>query len=376
MIRVIKREDVRKRETILIKVLSIAIALVLASIFLAAIGYDPLKVFSGMVKGAFGSQNRVRQTIIYAIPLVITAIGVSVAFKMQFWNIGGDGQIFMGAFGATLVALNLSTLPKVLLLILMAIAAMVFGAAWASIAAVLRTRFNTNETIITLMLNYIALKFITYLQYDLLRDKNAMGFPKIPNFPNNAILPNLFNVHIGWIIAILLVVVFYIIMKHSKLGYEISVLGQSENTARYAGINIKRTVINAVLISGALCGLTGFIQASAVSGTLSIEVTGGVGYTAIIVAWLSNLNSVIIAIVAILFAALTEGGSYIQTAYGIPNAAAQVIQALILFSVLGSEFFTNYKIGFNKVNKDEEKSQGNIGGIIIEEKELAIGGEQ
>lgn len=363
MIRIIKREDVDKKETIFIKVISVVLALVLAGIFLAAIGYDPLRIFSGMVKGAFGSPNKVRQTIIYAIPLVITAIGIAVAFKMQFWNIGGDGQIFMGAFGATLVALNLSNLPKVILLILMAIAAMGFGGTWAAIAAILKTRFNTNETIITLMLNYIALKFITYLQYDLLRDKSAMGFPKIPNFPKNAQLPKLFNVNIGWIIAILLVTIFYIIMKHSKMGYEITVLGESENTARYAGINIKKTVVKAVLISGALCGLTGFIQASAVSGTLSIEVTGGVGYTAIIVAWLSNLNSLVIAVVAILFAALTEGGSYIQTAYGIPNAVAQVIQALILFSVLGSEFFTKYKIAFNKVKNNKELAIG--GGTVI-----------
>lgn len=361
MIRIIKREDIGKRDTILIKTLSIVLALVISGIFLAAIGYDPIKVFSGMLKGAFGSTNRIRQTIIYAIPLVITAIGIAVAFKMQFWNIGGDGQIFMGAFGATLVALNLSTLPKPVLLLLMAIAAIVCGALWASISAVLKTRFNTNETIITLMLNYIALKFITYLQYDLLRDKNAMGFPKIPNFSKSAILPKLFNVHIGWIIAIVLVVAFYIIMKHSKLGYEIAVLGESENTARYAGINIKKTVMRAVLISGALCGLTGFIQASAVSQTLSIEVTGGVGYTAIIVAWLSNLNSIVILVVSMLFAGLVEGGSYIQTAFGIPNAVSSVIQALILFCVLGSEFFTKYKVVLNKVNKSSEKETA-VGG--------------
>ena len=263
---------------------------------------------------------------------------------MQFWNIGGEGQILMGAFGAALVGLNLSTLPKPLLLLLMALSAIIFGALWAAISGILNIYFNTNETIVTLMLNYVALKFITYLQYDLWRDKKAMNFPKIASFKDNAILPRLFDIHIGWIIALLIVIVFYILMKHSKLGYEISVLGESKNTAKYAGININKTILTAIFISGALCGLTGFVQASAVSETLSTEVAGGAGYTAIIVSWLSNLNSLIIVPVALLFAGLVEGGAYIQTAFGIPNAAAAVIQALILFFVLGSELFVKYTL--------------------------------
>jgi len=344
LIRLIKREEISKMNSIKVRVIAVILALVVAGIFLALMSFDPMNVFPGMLKGSFGSPYRVRQTIIRAIPLVITAIGISVAFKMQFWNIGGDGQIFMGAFGAALVALNLSALPRPILLILMAISAMIFGAIWGAVAGVIKVYFSTNETIITLMLNYIALKFITFLQYDFWRDKKAMNFPKIANFSENAILPKVFNIHAGWIIAIIVVIIFYIIMKKSKLGYEIAVLGESKNTARYAGININKTILAAVCISGALCGLTGFIQASAVSQTLSVEVTGGVGYTAIIVAWLSNLNSIIILVVSVLFAGLVEGGSYIQTAFGIPNAAASVIQALLLFFVLGSELFIRYKV--------------------------------
>lgn len=348
MVRLIKREDVSKATRIKIMIFAIILALVIAGGFLGFLGYNPLDVFGAMLEGALGSPNRIRQTVINTVPLVVTAIGISVAFKMQFWNIGGEGQIFIGALGATLVALNAPTLSKPVLLLLMAAAALVFGAFWAAISGILKVYFNTNETIVTLMLNYIALKFITYLQYGPLRDKKAMNFPKIPSFSDNAILPNLFNVHIGWIIAIIIVIVFYIIMKHSKLGYEISVLGESQNTARYAGISINKTVLKAVCISGALCGLTGFIQASAVSQTLSTEITGGVGYTAIIVAWLSNLNSIAILIVSLLFAGLVQGGSYIQTAFGIPNAAASVIQALLLFFVLGSDLFIKYKISIRR----------------------------
>jgi len=348
-LRLVKREDINKSVSIRIRVMAIVIAIVIAGLFLVTLGHNPIEVFGGMIKGAFGTANRVRQTIITAIPLLIAAIGVGVAFKMLFWNIGGEGQIFMGAFGATIVALNLTSLPKPVLLLVMCLAAIICGGLWAALAGVLKVYFNTNETIITLMLNYVALKFITLLQFDLLKDKNAMGFPKIANFQDNAILPRVFGVHIGWIIALIIVVVFYIFMKHSKMGYEIAVLGDSTNTAKYAGININKTILKAVFISGALCGLVGFIQASAVSQTLSTEVTNGAGNTAIIIAWLSNLNSIFALIVSILFAGLTQGGAYIQTAFGIPNAAASVIQALILFCVLASEMFIRYRIDFRRV---------------------------
>jgi general nucleoside transport system permease protein len=348
LIRLIKRKEISKFNNIKVRIAAIILALVVASAFLAVMNFSPMEVFAGMLKGSFGSTYRVRQTIIRAIPLVITAIGISVAFKMQFWNIGGEGQIFMGAFGAALVALNFSNLQKPVLLVLMAVSAVLCGGLWALLAGALKVYFNTNETIITLMLNYIALKFITLLQYDLWRDKKAMNFPKIANFSKNAILPKVFNINIGFIIALIIAALFYIIMKKSKLGYEVSVLGESRNTARYAGISINKTILTAVCISGALCGLTGFIQASAISQTLSIEVTGGVGNTAIIIAWLSNLGSVVILFVSVLFAALLEGGSYVQTAFGIPNAAASVIQALILFFVLGSELFIRYRLSLRR----------------------------
>lgn len=352
MIKCIKRGEISVKKNFAIRILAIVLALVVVAVLMAALGHNPLKVYAYMIKGSLGSLNRIRQTIIIAIPLLITAIGISVAFKMLYWNIGAEGQILMGAFGATLFALNFPELPMPLLLLLMVISGCLFGGLWALISGILKVYFNTNETITTLMLNYVALKIITYLQYDAWKDKSALGFPKIANFPDNAVFPDVLGVHMGWIIALILVVIFYLFMKKSKMGYEISVLGESQNTAKYAGINIKKTMLRAVFISGAICGLTGVIQASAVSNTLSIEVTGGMGYTAIIVAWLSNLNAPITLVVSVLFAALLEGGAYIQSAFGIPNAAASVMQALILFFVLGSEFFVRYKVTFKK-NKTE-----------------------
>ncbi|WP_461204740.1 ABC transporter permease [Clostridium sp. DL1XJH146] len=354
MIRIVKKGDTTRIQSLIITTIAIILAILVTSLFIIALDFNPIEVYRSMIKGAFGSTSKIRRTIIIAIPLLITSLGIGVAFKMKFWNIGGEGQILMGAFGAAFIALNFSYLPKPVVLILMAIFGMLAGGIWALIPAVLKSKWGTNETIVTLMMNYIALKWITYLQYEKWKDPASLGFPKIANFDSNAVLPKVFNIHIGWIIALILVVVMYIFMNYTKKGYEISVLGESVKTAQYAGINVRKTMITAILISGGLCGLVGMIQASGVSSTLSVEVSGGVGFTAIIVAWLGSLSAPIILIVSVLFAALLQGGAYIQTAFGIPEAAAAVLQGMILFFVLGSDFFIRYKVVFEKENKNKE----------------------
>lgn len=354
MLRIVKKGETTRLQTVVITSIAIILAILGTSLFIVALGFNPAEVYASMLKGAFGSTSKIRRTIIIAIPLLITSLGIAVAFKMKFWNIGGEGQILMGAFGAAFIALNFSYLPKPIVLILMAIFGMLAGGLWALIPAFLKSKWGTNETIVTLMMNYLALKWVTYLQYDKWKDPKSLGFPKIANFDSNAVLPKIFNIHIGWVIALILVVVMYIFMNYTKKGYEISVLGESEKTAQYAGINVSKTMITAILLSGGLCGLVGMIQASAVSSTLSVTVSGGVGFTAIIVTWLGSLSAPIILVVSILFAALLQGGAYIQTAFGIPEAAALVLQGMILFFVLGSDFFVKYKVVFEKENKVKE----------------------
>lgn len=348
MLKLVKREELSKTKNNIIRLTSIVLAFSLVALFLALFGFNPMKVYGGIIKGSFGSSYALVETIVKAIPLVITSLGISVAFKMKFWNIGGEGQILIGALCSTYVGLNFSYIPKPILLTLMAVVAILGGGFWALIAAILREKFGTNETIVTLMLNYIAIKIIVFLQHGPWKDPAAMGFPKIKNFSPNATLPSISNLHIGFIIAIILVIVTTIFLNHSKLGYEVSVIGESTNTALYAGINIKKSIYTAIFISGALCGITGFIQASAVSRTLSVEVAGGVGFTAIIIAWLSNLKPWVSVITSIAFAVLLQGSVYIQTAFGIPLATAQLIQATILFFVLGSDFFIKYTIKSSK----------------------------
>jgi general nucleoside transport system permease protein len=348
LLRYVKRSEISQSRSFAIRSAAILLALVITGIFIVALHLNPIDVYISLIKGAFGSTNKFKETIIKAIPILLSALGISVAFKMQFWNIGGEGQILMGAFGASFIALKFPSLPMPIMLILMAAAGILLGGLWALIPAFFKAKWRTNETIVTLMMNYVALKWITYLQYGPWRDPGALGFPKIPDFGDNAILPDVFGIHAGWIIALILVGAIYVFMKHSKLGYEVSVLGESERTARYSGISVSKTIILAIIISGGLSGLAGMIQASAVSNTLSVDVSGGIGFTAIIVAWLSGLSAPVILVVSILFAGLIEGGSYIQSAFGIPAAAANILQGLILFFVLGSEFFVRYKLVVSK----------------------------
>jgi ABC-type uncharacterized transport system permease subunit len=349
VIRFVKKSEVTPRESILIRVIAVVAAFFIISLFLLFLDLNPLVVYGSMLKGAFGSAYKFRQTIVKAVPLLIAALGISVAFKMQFWNIGGEGQIMMGAFAASFVALKIPGIPNVLMLPLMIVAGIIGGGLWALIPALLKSKLKTNETIITLMMNYLALNWLTFLQYGPWKDSKAKGFAKIADFPEAAILPKFLKIHIGWVFAIILVIFIYLLINHTKKGYEISVLGESEKTAHYAGINVNKTILTAMIISGGLCGLVGMIQASAVNNTLAVGVSGGAGNTAIIIAWLSQLNAFVIAIVAVLFAALLEGGSYIQTTFSIPEAAALIIQSTILIFILGSEFFIRYKLIFEKV---------------------------
>lgn len=344
MIRMTKRSSISNTNSMLIRLLAIVLALLTSSLFIALMGHSPIKVYSSMLEGAFGSKYRITETLKVAIPIILASIGIMIAFKMKFWNIGGEGQILMGAFAATYFALFFSHLPKPLLLSLMLVAGFIGGGLWALIPAIFKVNYGTNETIITLMLNYIAIKWITYLQYGPWKDPNAMGFPKIAIFTDSAVLPKVFGLHIGWIITLVVVIIISILLKYSKWGYNISVIGESEDTARYSGMNIKKIVLFSIFISGGICGIVGFIQASAVEQTLTDGLSSGYGFTAIITTWLSALLPSIIIPVSILFAAMVKGGSFIQTAFQIPNSAAEVLQSMILFFVIGSEFFVKYKL--------------------------------
>ena len=346
MLRIAKRTGLTRKQSIIYRFVAVFGALVASGIFILALGHNPFAVYASMLEGAFGTLYRFKETVIKTIPLVITSLGIAVAFKMKFWNIGAEGQIFMGGFAAAYFALNYPGIPLPLMLLIMAVAGFIAGGLWALIPAFFKAQFGTNETLFTLMMNYVALKWVTYLQYGPWKDPKVGGFPLIAKFGENAILPKFLGIHIGWVVMLVLVVLMYFFMKKTKMGYEIAVVGESENTARYAGMNIKKIILTSLLVSGGLCGLTGMIQAAGVNQTLGIELTSGIGFTAIITTWLGQLSAPVILVVSFLFSILLQGGSFIQTAFQIPAAVAQLIQGTILFFVLGTEFFIQYRLVF------------------------------
>ncbi len=344
MARIVPLENCSMAKKVRIRVFAILMAFTLSGFLLLFLGHNPFEVYASMLDGGLGSSYRVKETLIRTIPFALTALGIGLSFRMKFWNIGGEGQIMMGACSATFIGLNFQQLPSFILLPLMAIAGMIGGGLWALIPAFLKVRYRTNETILTLMLNYVALKWITYLQYVLWRDHEAFGYPKIPNLVKNAQLPKIFGLHIGVLLVPILVIGIYLFITYTKKGYEIRVIGENEATARYAGMPTSKIILGTLFVSGGICGVVGMIQVAGVNMTLSIDVSNGVGYTAIIIAWLAQLNAIAILVVSFLFAVMVEGGSYIQTVFQIPQAAASLLQGLILFFVLGSEFFIKYRV--------------------------------
>jgi simple sugar transport system permease protein len=351
---VVKKAELTYTKTILLSLLGLVFAIVAGGIFILAIGHNPINIYASILQGAWRSKLAAAGTIKIAIPLLIASLGITPAFKMKFWNIGAEGQIIMGGIFATYFALYWTQLPHVLLLIIMFLAGMLGGGLWGLIPAYFKTKFDTNETLFTLMLNYIALYIIKYLTEGPWRDPTSSGFPKIASFDKNARLDLIFGVHTGWLIALILTVVLFIYLKYSKHGYEISVVGESINTARYAGMNVKKIILRTMFISGAICGLAGMIQVSGAAHTLSDGVAGGVGFTAIIVSWLAKLNPVIILIVTMFFSILEKGSSVMQSTYGLSQSVSSILQGIILFIVLGMDFFTRYRIVFRKARKKDD----------------------
>jgi len=351
ILRVIKKTETSFSKTLTLSLIAVVMAIVAGGIFILAIGHNPFKVYQTIVKGAFRSEIAIKATIKIAIPLLIAALGITPAFQMKFWNIGAEGQIIMGAVFSTYFALFFNQLPHGLLIFLMFAAGIVGGGLWGLIPAYFKTKYGTNETLFTLMMNYIALYIIKYLTEGPWRDPASSGFPKIATFVPNARLDLFFGVHAGWLIALILVVLVFIYLKFTKHGYEISVVGESTNTARYAGMNVKKIVMRTMFISGAICGIAGMTQVTGAAYTLGEGITGGVGFTAIIVAWLARLNPIVILIVTILFSILDKGCNVMQSTFGISSAVSNILQGIILFFILGFDFFTRYQFVFRKGRK-------------------------
>jgi len=348
-LRIAKKETAGGWRAVVIRIASVLVALLLSGLLMAAMGFDPIAAYAAIAKGSFGSARGLINTVTVAIPLLIVALGLSISFSMRFWNIGGEGQLIMGAIFATFVAHRLpESTPAVVYWVSMALAAMLGGGVYALIPGLFRAYSGTNETLFTLMLNYVAIKVAVFLRLVLWKNPAAKGFPQIKAIPEAAHLPKIFGIHIGWIIALVVTVFVAVYLKYTKRGYETRVVGESERTAHYAGINVRHVLVGGVALSGAIVGLAGFAKLSGVSHVLSESIGGGNGFSAVIVAWLAQLNAPVMVLIALLFAAMEQGAMGMELALKIPVSVSDVIKGLILFSALASEFFISYHIVIEK----------------------------
>lgn len=350
MFRITKREDYSRVSSLLVRLIGLLIGLLLSAFFIWILGYPVFKTLKKMITGSLGTANAIRNVVTFAIPLAITALGLSVAFRMKFWNIGGEGQILLGATAAMFVSMQMpKSTPGWALIMLMFLAGFVGGAVWAVIPGIFRVQMKTNETLFTLMMNYIAISFVEYMYYEVWKDPAGNNFAGIEKIQEQAHLPKIFGVSSGIIIPFVLMIIIFILIKRTKLGFEMRVVGESEPTAHYAGINVKKVVLIGILLSGGIVGLAGVAKLNGSAYTLSEKLSGGAGFTAIVIAWLANLSAPFILIVSFLIGALKQGAQSIQFE-NVPAAVADIIQGLLLMSVLGSEFLLRFKIGWSKVS--------------------------
>ena len=359
---IVKRTDMPKWKSWLIRILSVLASLVVCAIIIVAVtGDNPLAIYGTMVKGAVGSARRVWVLLQEVAMLLCVSLAVTPAFKMRFWNIGAEGQVLMGGLGATAVMLLLGhKLPAPVVLPLVIVVSILCGAIWGVIPAVFKAFWNTNETLFTLMMNYIAIQIVSYFTYIWSSNKgnNVINTINTDNHAGWLNLPSSIDKYgylLNIIIVAVLTVLMYFYLNRSKQGYEISVVGESINTARYAGINVKKVIIRTMLISGALCGVAGMLLVSGTDHTITPNTAAGRGFTAIMVSWLAKFNPLFMVLTSLLLVFMQQGAKEISTVFGLNTSFSEIIAGIIIFFIIGSEFFINYSIKRTHAKEVESK---------------------
>lgn len=350
---IIKNERPLK-QVVLIKIISIILALIVSAIFIICVtGLNPIDVMSATFKGTFGSSRRFFSVLRDACFLFLIAIGLTPAFKMNFMNNGGEGQVLIGALASSAIMITFADkLPNFVLIIVMLLSSIVAGVIWGFIPAILKVKFNTNETLLTLMMNYVAIQIVEFC-VDLWDKKQSHVVGIINQNTNKGWLPSLLSNQylLIYMIVLAIAIFMYFYLKNSKQGYEIAVVGESHRTAKYAGINVNKTTIRTVILSSAICAIAGFLNVSGISHTISSSTAGGKGFTAIIVAWLGKFNVIIMGLISFMLQFLTKGATQIASDFNLNDYIADVIIAIILFFIIGADFFANYKIVSKKEGK-------------------------
>ena len=339
------------------------VALVLALCACAAIcllltGENPLQVYNTMFTGAFGSPRKTWVTFQNVAMLLCISLAITPAFKMRFWNLGGEGQALMGCLAsASCMILLRDVLPNWAIILCMIVTSILAGAIWGGIPALFKAKWNTNETLFTLMMNYVATQLVAYFcifwespkgsgKIGIINQKTQLGW--LPKVGGQQYMLNI-------IVVLVLCILIFLYLYYTKHGYEISVVGESQRTARYVGIKVEWVIVRTMLISGALCGVAGFLLTAGTNHTLTTTLVDGRGFTAVMVSWLAKFNPIFMILTSFLLVFLERGAGDISSKFGLNQSFSDIITGVILFFIIGSEFFITYKLTFRKHAVKEEK---------------------
>nr|WP_026508786.1 ABC transporter permease [Butyrivibrio sp. MC2013] len=357
VIHMVKRSGISPLKAWGIRLIAAVLGLIVAAFVIVGItGVNPLKVYEGIIGGAVGSPRRIWVTVRETVVLLLIAVGLMPAFKMRFWNLGAEGQILAGGIACSALMIYGKSIPAPLLLFLIIVCSALGGMIWGFLPGLFKAIFNTNESLFTLMLNYVAMQLVTFfiVFWENPSGSNSVGI--INPSGKEGWFPALFGSDYGLNILIVLIVtvVMTLYMKITKHGYEIAVVGESQNTARYAGINVGKVIIRTMLVSSAVCGLAGAVIVSGASHTISTSTAGGRGFTAIVVAWMANLNPAGMLLVAAFLVFMQQGSIQIASQYGLNENASDIITGILIFFLIGCEFFIRYHL--KVVNTEDDKS--------------------
>lgn len=355
MIQISKRGAVSRKRNIAIRLAAIVLAIIVCAVItMATTGTDPFAVFSAFINGSFGSERKLWIFLQDTAILLIISLAVTPAFKMHCWNLGAEGQVLAGAMAAAACMVLLgNTMSNGALIACMVIASVVTGALWAGIPAFFKAKFNTNETLFTLMMNYVATQIVAYF---CVKWENPVGSCTIGviNAQNEAgWLPQLGNKYLLVIlVAVIMTVLIYFYLNYTKHGYEIAVVGESERTARYIGIKVPRVIVRTMLFSGAICGVAGLLLVGGIHHTVSTSLVGGQGFTAVMVSWLAAFNPIVMILTSALLIFMGSGANQLASSCGLNQSFGDILTGVLIFFIIGSEFFVQYKISFHKKSKE------------------------
>ena len=355
---IVKRGEMSWRFSWAIRAAAVLLALVCCGVITTVVtGENPIQIFATIIDGSFGSSRKFMVLLQNTAMLLCVALALTPAFKMRFWNIGGEGQALAGALAAAACMILMKDQPNLVVIPCMIVTSILAGAFWGAVPAFFKAKFGTNETLFTLMMNYVATQIVAYFSVVWENPKGSGNIGVINPLTKVGWFPELFGSKyaLNIIVVGLVTVGMYVYLKYSKQGYEIAVVGESERTARYIGIKVEKVIIRTMLISGAICGLTGLLLVGGTNHTLNAAIVDGRGFTAVMVSWLGKFNPIWMILTSFLLVFLGRGAGEIATDFGLNASFGDILTGIILFFIIGSEFFINYKLNFTRTNKKEEK---------------------